>query len=1129
MAAMRSYSVIPARASLRRLLGFVVCLLGLFGAAWSARSELPDCWPWTPIADLPQPQNLHAAAAGVDGRLFVIGGEGAGGPINTVLAYSPVTNTWGAVAPLPTPRSNAQAVAATNGLIYVFGGIDAGGNVSPVVEAYNPQTNTWISRSAMPRLRNYFAAAQASNGKIYVLGGLTPGLGAAGTLNTVDEYDPIANAWNSTPPANFSTPRYSFAAAGGHDGRIYAIGGRDQGAMDLMTVEAYNPPANAWTSADPLVLGARSAHGAAAGADGRIHVFGGLGGQARQVECYNPATNVWSFVAPMLTDRPFAPRGADVGGKLYVIGGDANANTGEVYDLLRSWRFVFPNQARADLAAAAGQDGRIYALGGISNADTSSPLKSARVYDPLQDTWSDLPAMSAFRKGLAAATSGFLIYALGGSDGSTLETVEAYSPAGNLWLPRASMGTKRQNFAAVTLPDDRILAIGGINIVGAMLNVLGSVEVYDPTQDAWSPAAPLLGPRAFHAAALGLDGCVYVFGGFNGTTTLETVEKYDPVTNTWTSRANMPTARSGLAAATRSDGRIFAIGGTAGGGPVDVVEAYSPRTNMWQPVSCLLAKRSLLAAARGGDGRIYAIGGLGSGPFEVHLTPEAYPAPPIVITSPNGGDVQVVNTNQAITWVNYGYVGPVNIDWSTDGGASWTPIHINIPNTGFAVWTVQGPDTGQARVRVYPAGNFALVDTSDANFTITSPAIRVLSPNGGESLLAGTNTNIRWLTTNVADYVKIEYSTNGGMSWVPIYPATENDGVALFTVQPPVTTQGRIKISQASDPARFDISDANFSITANPLTLMSPNGGDVQVVGTNQPITWMSNGVVGPVKIEYSNNGGATWLPLLPSTENDGNALWTVQGPPSLQGKIRVSSVNNPAQADVSDANFIITTNQTLRVTAPNGSESHVAGTNQPLNWTGTGLGGNVKIDYTTDGGLNWAPIYLSTPNDGAAFWTAQPPVTAQAKIRVSLTTDPLVADVSDGYFTVRPDLTLTYPSMPFALIPDGNAVGVEVPLLVQATPTLHAVHVAVNISHPYLGELEASIVHPDGTTVVLHNLGGGDQDFLVTKYPIFTLPAQTLAPFNGKAMGGTWRLKVRDLVGGNAGRLNTWAVTMVY
>jgi hypothetical protein len=85
----------------------------------------------------------------------------------------------------------------------------------------------------------------------------------------------------------------------------------------------------------------------------------------------------------------------------------------------------------------------------------------------------------------------------------------------------------------------------------------GAVDAYDPATNSWSSRAPLPTPRAYHAAALGADGLIYVVGGIGAGAN---VEAYDPGTDTWRTVAPLPTPRYGLAAAS-SGGAVYAIGG----------------------------------------------------------------------------------------------------------------------------------------------------------------------------------------------------------------------------------------------------------------------------------------------------------------------------------------------------------------------------------------------------------------------------------------------------------------------------------------------------------------------------------------------------------------------------------------
>ena len=66
-------------------------------------------------------------------------------------------------------------------------------------------------------------------------------------------------------------------------------------------------------------------------------------------------------------------------------------------------------------------------------------------------------------------------------------------------------------------------------------------------------------PRYGLAATLGLDGKVYVAGGYNAAgVAVNTLEIYDPVAQTWTIGQSMGVPRAYLAVATGPNGRIYA-------------------------------------------------------------------------------------------------------------------------------------------------------------------------------------------------------------------------------------------------------------------------------------------------------------------------------------------------------------------------------------------------------------------------------------------------------------------------------------------------------------------------------------------------------------------------------------------
>jgi len=103
------------------------------------------------------------------------------------------------------------------------------------------------------------------------------------------------------------------------------------------------------------------------------------------------------------------------------------------------------------------------------------------------------------------------------------------------------------------------------------------------------------------------------------------------------------------------------------------------------------------------------------------------------------------------------------------------------------------------------------------------------------------------------------------------------------------------------------------------------------------------------------------------------------------------------------------------------------------------------------------------------------------------------------------------------AAIPDNNSTGATSTIAVTGVATVSNLRVAVDIEHPYIGDLVVEL--RNGTrTVRLHNRTGGSADNLIKTFD----PAD----FNGQAGNGTWTLFVKDTAAGDVGRLRSWSLT---
>lgn len=598
------------------MLAVFATTLAFFGTAAPMAIEPAPQGAWIAIPSMHAPARYGVSvAAGLDGRIYVVGGGTDCCSLGHAEAFDPATNTWTILPSMPTPRAAASAVMA-GGRLYVIGG--SSGAMLTTVEVYDPSTNSWGNNVAqLPVARSFAGAGVGADGRIYLVGGLDEASPAPGKFsNRLDTYDPGTDQWTSGPPSLHR--REALGVTAGADGRIYALGGAPGFGLPAATAEVYDPATNAWSEL-PAMMNARRALGAATGADGRIYAIGGGNSEAlRSVEVYDPLTDTWS-PGPDLMRRRWslgAARGGD--GRIYIAGGfdalddhfDKLTTTAEAFDPTviprpapnGSWTrqpdlpIGFPMEL---IEAVAGRDGKIYANFGD---------RDFRSYDPLLGTWRTLPTMPTPRgdAALVAVPDG-RIFAIGGyASGSGTSLVEAYDPATNSWSAAlAQLPVFRFRSGAAIGSDGRVYVVGGL-ISGPDR---ARVDVYDIAADQWTQAPSLPTPRELLGVTAGPDGRIYAIGG-NDAGIYSAGEVYDPETGVWSVIASMSVARHSLGVTTGLDGRIYAIGGhNRESSIMNVVEAYDPTTNTWTRAPEMLARRERLAAVTGIDGQIYAIGG----------------------------------------------------------------------------------------------------------------------------------------------------------------------------------------------------------------------------------------------------------------------------------------------------------------------------------------------------------------------------------------------------------------------------------------------------------------------------------------------------------------------------------------
>ncbi len=156
----------------------------------------------------------------------------------------------------------------------------------------------------------------------------------------------------------------------------------------------------------------------------------------------------------------------------------------------------------------------------------------------------------------------------------------------------------------------------------------------------------------------------------------------------------------------------------------------------------------------------------------VVLSTTAPPAPALTLTAPLGGQSWAIGSTQAITWTSINYTNTVNLDYSINGGASWSSVAAGQPNSSSYLWTVNAAQSSNCRVRV-TSPNGTIASTSPAPFGIYYP-LTWLSFDQSSGAITGRQANTITLTLNAAGLAPGAYhailrvDTACGVSNIPV-------------------------------------------------------------------------------------------------------------------------------------------------------------------------------------------------------------------------------------------------------------------------------------------------------------------------------------------------------------------------
>ena len=342
---------------------------------------------------------------------------------------------------------------------------------------------------------------------------------------------------------------------------------------------------------------------------------------ANPVATYTYGEGLWSPTGPQAQQRLTPTLTLLANGRVLMVGGRASSNgpalrTAEIYNpLTNAWT---PTGSLADArfshSATLLADGKVLVAGGFSNdrvifnatggvTNAGPVLNTSEIYDPVTGVWTPAGNLVT-RRAIHTANrlpNGKVLVAGGRTcnaappascDASFFTNkAELFDPVTRTWAPTGSMAYGRHTGAAVSLPDGRVLTVGGFGVLGgaeggpgeppavpgANQQNLATAEIYDQATGTWTATGSLNIGRARHSLLVLNDGRVMAVAGFSAETSTET---YNPGTGTWAISSQIPRGRSGQCAwaLPRGDVLLHLAGAR-------LADALDPAETDWRPTS----------------------------------------------------------------------------------------------------------------------------------------------------------------------------------------------------------------------------------------------------------------------------------------------------------------------------------------------------------------------------------------------------------------------------------------------------------------------------------------------------------------------------------------------------------------
>ena len=430
---------------------------------------------------------------------------------------------------------------------------------------------------------------------------------------------------------------------------------------------------------------------------------------------------------------------------------------------------------------------------------------------------------------------------------------------------------------------------------------------------------------------------------------------------------------------------------------------------------------------------------------------------------------------------------------------------------------------------------------------------KVTSQSAAVTWAAGTSQTITWdvANSNLAPvscaFVNILLSTDGGLTFPFLLVSnTPNDGSQEIVVPNNPTTTGRIKVESVGN-IFYSVNAKNITVQTSEFIMNFASYVKKVCLPDNAVYTFTYNTFLNFNEVttfSATGNPAGTVVTFNPATATSNNT--------SVQ--VTISGISVVGNYDISikgtSASVTKTTSINLGVysatvaaptlVSPNNNAIDVL---KPfnLNWNdelnATSYDVQIAENSNFDNILESANVVLSayTPQnlqpETAYFW------------RVKSKNDCGESAYSTIFkFTTENDICDTSNALDVPLnIPDNNATGASSIITISANKIIRDINVTVNITHPWIGDLDLTLISPSGKSVLLvasrqdegdnyvntvfddsasNSIGTGSAPYTGT-----FIPEGNLSNFYDEESFGNWILNAIDRGADDIGKINSWSL----